>query len=50
MKDFLSPGSLITIAGGVLTVVGATAYATGSANLSLPQFSMASPFCWGDWP
>ena len=34
MKDFFSPGSLVTIAGGVLTVVGATAYATGSANLS----------------
>ena len=36
MKDYFSPGSLITVAGGALTVVGAIAYTTGSANLSLP--------------
>jgi len=28
MKELLAPGSLVTIAGGVLTVVGAVAYAT----------------------
>ena len=43
MKDFFSPGSLVTIAGGVLTVVGATAYATGSANLSLPTIFYGIP-------
>ena len=47
MKDFLSPGSLVTIAGGVLTVVGATAYATGSANLSLPTIFYGIPILLG---
>ena len=47
MKDFFSPGSLVTIAGGVLTVVGATAYATGSANLSLPTIFYGIPILRG---
>ena len=47
MKDFFSPGSLVTIAGGVLTVVGATAYATGSANLSLPTIFYGIPIFLG---
>ena len=47
MKDFFSPGSLVTIAGGVLTVVGATAYATGSANLSLPTIFYGIPILLG---
>ena len=47
MKDFFSPGSLVTIAGGVLTVVGATAYATGSANLSLPTIFYGIPILVG---
>lgn len=50
MKDFFSPGSLVTIAGGVLTVVGATAYATGSANLSLPTIFYGIPILLGGWP
>ena len=41
MKDLLSPGSLVTMAGGVLTVVGAVAYGTGNANLSLPTISVS---------
>ena len=47
MKDFLSPGSLVTIGGGVLTVVGAIAYATGSANLSLPTIFYGIPILLG---
>ena len=47
MKDFFSPGSLVTIAGGVLTVIGATAYATGSANLSLPTIFYGIPILLG---
>ena len=43
MKDLLSPGSLVTVAGGVLTVVGGVAYATGSANLSLPTIFYGIP-------
>ena len=47
MKDFFSPGSLVTIAGGALTVVGATAYATGSASLSLPTIFYGIPILLG---
>ena len=46
MKDLLSPGSLVTVGGGVLTVVGGVAYATGSANLSLPTIFTGFRFCW----
>ena len=47
MKDLFSPGSLVTVAGGVLTVVGAIAYATGSANLSLPTIFYGIPIFLG---
>ena len=47
MKDLFSPGSLITVAGGALTVVGAVAYATGSANLSLPTIFYGIPIFLG---
>ena len=47
MKDLLSPGSLVTIFGGVLTVVGAIAYASGSANLSLPTIFYGIPIFLG---
>ena len=47
MKDLLSPGSLVTVGGGVLTVVGGVAYATGSANLSLPTIFYGIPILLG---
>ena len=47
MKDLLSPGNLITVAGGVLTVVGAIAYGTGNANLSLPTIFYGIPILLG---
>ena len=47
MKDLFSPGSLVTVAGGALTVVGAVAYATGSANLSLPTIFYGIPIFLG---
>ncbi|MEC7248293.1 MAG: DUF2854 domain-containing protein [Cyanobacteriota bacterium] len=47
MTDLLSPGSLVTIAGGVLTVVGAVAYGTGNANLSLPTIFYGIPIFLG---
>ena len=47
MNDLFSPGSLVTVAGGALTVVGAIAYATGSANLSLPTIFYGIPILLG---
>lgn len=47
MKDLLSPGSLVTMAGGVLTVVGAVAYGSGNANLSLPTIFYGIPILLG---
>jgi hypothetical protein len=47
MNDLFSPGSLVTVAGGALTVVGAVAYATGSANLSLPTIFYGIPILLG---
>ena len=47
MNDLLSPGSLVTIAGGVLTVVGAVAYGSGNANLSLPTIFYGIPILLG---
>jgi len=47
MKDLLSPGSLVTVAGGILTVVGAVAYGTGNANLSLPTIFYGIPILLG---
>jgi hypothetical protein len=35
MQELRSPGSLVTIAGAALTVIGSIAYATDSPNLSL---------------
>jgi hypothetical protein len=35
MRSLPSPGSLVTVAGAVLTVIGSIAYATDSPNLSL---------------
>lgn len=47
MNDLFSPGSVVTVSGGVLTVVGAIAYATGSANLSLPTIFYGIPIFLG---
>ncbi len=47
MKELLSPGSLITISGGVLTVIGAVAYLTGAANLSVPTLFYGFPIFLG---
>ena len=47
MNDLFSPGSLVTVGGGALTVVGAVAYATGSANLSLPTIFYGIPILLG---
>ncbi len=47
MKDFFSPGNIITITGGVLTVVGGIAYATGAANLSVPTIFYGFPIFLG---
>ena len=47
MQALFSPGSLVTVAGGVLTVVGAIAYTTGSANLSLPTIFYGIPILLG---
>ena len=43
MKNFLSPGNLITITGGVLAFVGMSAYFTDSVNLSVPTFFYGVP-------
>ena len=43
MKNFLSPGSLVTIAGATLTIVGIVAYLTGAANLSVPTLFYGFP-------
>ena len=47
MQTFLSPGNLITLAGAVLTVVGAVAYGAGNANLSLPTIFYGIPILLG---
>ena len=47
MKEVLSPGSLVTLAGGVLTVIGVIAYTTGNANLSLPTIFYGIPILLG---
>jgi hypothetical protein len=47
MQAILSPGSLVTIAGAVLTVVGSIAYATDSPNLSLPTIFYGIPILLG---
>jgi len=36
MNPLLAPGSLVTVAGALLTVIGGIAYLGDNANLSLP--------------
>ena len=43
MKNFFSPGNLITITGGALAFIGMTAYFTDSVNLSVPTFFYGVP-------
>ena len=43
MKNFYSPANIITIAGGVLSFVGMTAFFTESVNLSVPTFFYGVP-------
>ncbi len=43
MNDLFSPGSLITVTGAVLTVIGGVAYLTGAANLSVPTLFYGFP-------
>ncbi|KEF43236.1 MAG: hypothetical protein ER33_00385 [Cyanobium sp. CACIAM 14] len=47
MQAFLSPGSLVTVAGAVLTVIGAIAYATDSPNISLAGVFYGVPILLG---
>ena len=47
MQELFSPGSLVTLAGGALTVVGTIAYTAGSANLSLPTIFYGIPIFLG---
>jgi hypothetical protein len=47
MKDLFSPGSLLTVAGAVLTVIGSVAYATDSPNVSLPTIFYGIPIFLG---
>jgi hypothetical protein len=47
MQALLSPGSLLTIVGGVLTGIGAVAYATDVPNLSLPTIFYGIPIFLG---
>ncbi len=47
MQAFLSPGSLLTLAGFVLTVVGSVAYVTDHPNLSLPTIFYGIPIILG---
>tara|TARA_B100000945_G_scaffold109633_1_gene86866 strand:- start:2883 stop:3413 length:531 start_codon:yes stop_codon:yes gene_type:complete len=43
MKNLYSPANVITIAGGVLSIIGMTAYFTDSVNLSVPTFFYGVP-------
>tara|TARA_Y100001968_G_scaffold331383_1_gene385871 strand:+ start:489 stop:1019 length:531 start_codon:yes stop_codon:yes gene_type:complete len=43
MKKLLSPGNIITITGGVLALIGITAFFLESANLSVPTFFYGVP-------
>ena len=47
MQALLSPGSLVTIAGAVLTVIGSIAYLGDNANLSLPTIFYGIPILLG---
>jgi hypothetical protein len=47
MQAFFSPGSLVTIAGASLSVIGWVGYATGNPNLSLPTIFYGIPILLG---
>ncbi|MCH9714624.1 MAG: DUF2854 domain-containing protein [Cyanobacteria bacterium] len=47
MQALLSPGSLVTIAGASLSVIGWIGYATGNPNLSLPTIFYGIPILLG---
>ena len=47
MQALLSPGSLVTIAGALLTVIGSIAYLDDNANLSLPTIFYGIPILLG---
>ncbi len=47
MQALISPGSLVTIAGAVLTVIGSIAYLGDNANLSLPTIFYGIPILLG---
>ena len=47
MNALLSPGSLITLAGAALTVIGSIAYLGDNANLSLPTIFYGIPILLG---
>ncbi len=47
MQPLLSPGSLVTIAGALLTVIGSIAYLDDNANLSLPTIFYGIPILLG---
>jgi hypothetical protein len=47
MQALLSPGSLVTVAGAVLSVIGWIGYASGNPNLSLPTIFYGIPILLG---
>ena len=47
MQALTSPGSLVTLAGAVLTVIGSIAYLGDNANLSLPTIFYGIPILLG---
>ena len=47
MNALLSPGSLVTLAGALLTVIGSIAYLGDNANLSLPTIFYGIPILLG---
>jgi hypothetical protein len=47
MQALLSPGSLVTLAGAALSVIGWVGYATGNPNLSLPTIFYGIPILLG---
>lgn len=47
MQALLSPGSLVTVAGAALSVIGWIGYATGNPNLSLPTIFYGIPILLG---
>ncbi|MCP9928115.1 DUF2854 domain-containing protein [Cyanobium sp. CH-040] len=47
MQALLSPGSLVTLAGAVLSVIGWIGYASGNPNLSLPTIFYGIPILLG---